>query len=512
MKFIFFKTIHTLSVISLFVFMTSCDFENYLGDLGNDTEDQDSFGKTIELLSDAEKIYYDIYLTSGESAAAEATIDYLNNNSEIEKAGISEDSTVFIFFKNGILGIILEESYRGQTLPKNWSNKNPLNKSGGESFIRSVGVLPFLTELPGTQLGPIKGNLQSAYVTIDNALRTLEEGAATVNAIKNTISQGPGILFWAGHGAYVPLNVAGTQWSCALMTGESYPSNEAAERIKNGYGDVLAGPNRHLVIIAHDGRHYMGILPEFIKAHGDFDKFEDMPVNHNKSLAYISCCYGYLGMSDAFTQAGIDSYFGWTHEVNDNFAKNFDRFMFEQMTDTCTAGEAYGLAGSRFGFIDPSSAGKCKMEMKGDTDLMIESYLKLEIDGSFMEAVTKTVAIDEEVVVGGYLGSLDASNAISYTLSWPAISREGTWNCVTDEDASIIITDMSTLKPFVVDHEYVGCSGTIKINRFEGNLISIEFSGTLGYWSENKSPYNDPPDQTRVISNGIFKYSGIIFD
>ena len=62
--------------------------------------------------------------------------------------------------------------------------------------------------------------------------------------------------------------------------------------------------------------------------------------------------------------------------------------------------------------------------------------------------------------------------------------------------------------PYIVQKDYQGVSGTIKVARYDEGVISGTFSGTLGQWPIGADPEKEPPSATVTISDGYFKYSG----
>jgi hypothetical protein len=469
---------------------------------------------SLEALAAAESIYIDIANTSGIDSACAAAARYLTDEPAVDSAGIEEDSTVWVEFANGMSGSIVETTWGkgGESLfylPR--SEAPARTQGGGEATPSCVILVPFSTELPGTNPGPITDWLDTCFGGPEPATEVYKDAAVDVDKVEEVLMSGTGMLIWAGHGFLRAPRMGSTDKVCVLMTGESYSeADRAAGVIKTKYGDQMSGSGRELTVVMHKGLFYMAIFPAFVTAHGNFDVLEGFGVNQCKSLAYISCCYSLRGMQEAFMGRGVDVYWGWTWAADDSFAGEMDREMFRQLTDTCTAGEATEVTRGSMGYNSPSyyRGRRARFYMAGDSAVMVRSRMDFDRDGSPLHGYSVGIAMASGfTTVNCFAGQPFQEPEYGVTVHFPGAGA-GSWNCLSAEDALIGIASLTSGKFYVVQKGYVGVDGTIEVDRYDDKILSGRFTGTLGWWAIGLDPEEDPPTETIEIQNGIFKHSG----
>jgi len=467
----------------------------------------------LSALSLAEADYYSQYVASDVDAACQAALERLNAHNSVELAGIAEDSTVWVFFKNGLLGSIIYES-RGPSARA--AGPAPVRISaGGEAAPANVIIAPFTQELPGTDPGPIPSWLDRARAADPvGPTEVVRDTQATVDRVKSIFQNGPGVLYWAGHGVLVPLDTSGPNSTvCALVTGEGYSDSAVAvDRIAVKYRDMVRPGARCLAVVRHRAfgvppRFHLAILPAFVTAYGNFDRYEGQPANLTKSLAYVSCCYSRIGMSQAFRDKGVDVYWGWDGAAVDDYAEQLDRLMFQLLTDTSTAGEATDSARRALGNSSPPFRGRrAGFWMDGDSLCMVRAQMRLAVDGAGLRGYKVAVIPGQTVSVA----ACSTSTTGGYTMVIVNVPGQspGTFDCAADDNAVISVTDMGTFVNFIVQKDYQGVSGEITVDRFDADRFVAHFSGTLGHWTSGRNPKQYPPDETMTVTNGLVKYTG----
>lgn len=470
---------------------------------------------SLTALASAESLYIDIANTSGIDSACAAAVRFLIEQPGVDSAGIEEDSTVWAEFTNGMSGSIVETTWGkdGESLFYLPRPETPVrSQGGGEATPSCVILVPFSTELPGTNPGPITNWLDTVFGGPSPATEVVKDAAVTVDKVKEVLRTGTGMLIWAGHGFLRNASLGSTDKVCALMTGESYSEAErAAGVIKTKYGDQFTLGSRVLTVVSHRGLWYLAILPGFVTAHGNFDVLEGFGVNQCKSLAYISCCYSLRGMREAFMGKGVDVYWGWTWAADDSFAGEMDREMFRLLTDTCTAGEATEATRGSMGYNSPSfyRGRRARFYMAGDSAVMVRARMDFDRDGSPQHGYSVAIMMTSGVTTVNCFASQPFQEPqYGVTVHFPG-AGPGSWNCNTDDDALIGVTAIASGKLYLVQKDYVGVNGTVEVDRYDDKVVSGRFSGKLGWWSIGQKPDEDPPSETMEIQNGIFKHAGL---
>lgn len=473
--------------------------------------DLDSITGSLEALEEAEQRYIDRLESEGLSSAARSAVEYFESQECSDTAGIAPDSSVWVFFRNGLLGTILVSSFDTTGASACARPEPPLAtvSAGGEVTPEAVLLSPFgaelvfgvefeVAELVDTCLGGSGGATQ---------MKQYYMSQVSVEKVKEVLLIGPGVLYWTGHGELIPPE-RGAQPCCGLLTGKSYSTRDMAEKLAGEYSGQVGPGGRELAVTRHGGKYYLTVMPAFVEKHANFDHLEGMGHNQCKGLVYICCCFsacqGNPALEQAFLAAGADVYCGYDWAVTVGFSSEKDLAFYQAATDTCTVGQAFAGAGNR---TDPKTlkGRNATYRMSGDTLLMVRAQMRMKRNGESFRGYSVGVTVHDVTSVSCFAGN-NLGNGI--TVNFPG-SGPGSWDCVAQDDAEIVWTDILAGKAYFVGKDLVGVSGTIEVPRYEADVISGTFSGTLGYWSTGRSPEEEPPDETISITDGIFKHTGV---
>jgi hypothetical protein len=478
---------------------------------------------SLQTLARAEEDYFQQYVTAGPGPACQAALQRLQAHESVLKAGVNSDSTVWVFFKNGLLASIMTESRQVDSALMRHSQPAPAQvriTAGGEAAPSNVIIAPFTQELPGTEPGSIPDWLDfcCAADPVPGA-DVIRDAAVTPGRVRTVMEDGPGVLLWSGHGALVPSDTISNAPSvCALLTGESYADSAAAvDAVVNRYAEMLRSGNRYLAIVRHrpawprtiPARYYLAILPAFVTAYGNFDRYEGQPANMTKSLVWIDCCHSWLGMREAFRGKGADVFWGWDWATADDFAHDVEQLTMHLLTDTATAGEAWEQARASLGSESPPWRGqRAKYLLDGDSLCMVRAQMRLDVDGVSFHGYKVAVVMGAQLTVTACSTGTSSEPHCQVTVNFPS-TGPGTWDCTVDQYALINFLDWETGRSYMVQSGYQGVTGTITITRCASDRVMGSFSGTLGRWtSSGHTPYHDPPDETIEITNGLIKFTG----
>ena len=272
---------------------------------------------------------YQIGMSNGLThlAAQNETIAWLLQQPEVAEAGVTDDDDVniYIIFKSGILGAVILSppgTKGGGISISNYSGA-PLNVVDKANAIaiktaeigddETISVPPLLLQ---NQV-PIKTQSYGPSQSDVNVFKTLSNyGAVIISAHGGTAKATDGSI------------------KEFFLTGEKYdPKNFQQHEV-----DL----RRHRLMHASiDGTSYYGVLPDFIKEYN-----KDFP----NSIIYVSSCRSARNktMSKAFLDAGAKTYFGYTENVDANYATIRGTQLFKDLTKiddftglVKTTGEAY---------------------------------------------------------------------------------------------------------------------------------------------------------------------------
>ena len=465
-------------------------------------------------LAAADSIYLALRDALGMPAAAEAALAHLQGYAGAETAGISPDSSVWVVFRNGLAACVFEPPLGVLAAKPPEPHTGTLRVAGGgEVVAKSVAVLPFTSEFGSASEEAAIGKLDTCFGGSKPATEVLRDAQVTVSAVQQVLISGPGVLFWSGHGALMPNSDFGGLMTC-LVLGENYPTAAMARQVIQNYNQRMGSNSRELVIVAHKGRHFLAITPSFVYLNAQFDYMEGLGVNADKSLAYICACFSAFQCEDpirqAFTSCGVDAYLGWDWAVSVGFAQEKQRDFFARATDTCSISQAFSVLGS---LTDPTAffGRSATLQRLGDADadVMIRAQMRFEHGGK-QHGYAVAVAVSGQTSVTCVAGDPLQESKYTVVVNFPG-SGPGLWNCTTDDDAEIVVTDIAAGRYYFVGKDLKGVSGTIAAERYDGSAVSGRFSGILGWWQPPHDPGSDPPDATFEVQNGVFKQTGMRF-
>jgi hypothetical protein len=460
----------------------------------------------LDGLLDADALYRQIRDDQGADAAGQAALALLDGYPAVAAGGIGSDGTVWVRFRNGLRAAIVVQERGPEPLAA--APQDP-GKGGGEAIGAAVVMTPFAHRWGEAGELAVAAMLDTCYgPSTSSRVTRYSDGQVTVQRLATVLASGPGVLLYSSHGALFPFD-ATTEWT-ALLTGESASSQAMAERLVDEYvaGATGLGIDWHVLVAVAHGTLHLAVTPAFVAAHAGFDGLEGVG-NGCKSLVYACCCNsGRLGcgLQDAFLGAGVDMYLGWSDTVKVGFAADAQRRFFRQATDTCTVAEAYDAMGA---VDDPGSPARLMLYRAPSMEpMMIRAQMRFQRDGQELRGTSAGVAVDDGVtMVSTFAGPAMQPPTCNLTVHFPGLGP-GSWNCLGQEDALIMAIDFATARVYVVQKDLVGVEGVIEASRYDENLISGTFSGTLGYWTEGQNPREDPPASTLSIQGGVFKHVG----
>jgi hypothetical protein len=480
---------------------------------GDDPEPDDFTTSGVAAALDAmlavDTLYHQVRADQGDAAAGQAAVASLEANPAVAASGISSDGTVWARFRHGLRVAIITQGRGVAPLARRAPEPD---KDGGEATGAAVVMTPFAHRWGSANEDAVAGMIDTCFGASTSS-RTVRysDGEVTIQRLSEVLSQGPGVLLYSSHGCLVPVD-ASTEWT-ALLTGQSASSVAMAQLMVDHYlaGATGVGLDWRVMAAVEHGTLYLAVTPAFIAAHASFDGLEGLN-NGCKSLVYACCCNsGRLGcgLQEAFINAGVDMYLGWSDTVSVGFAGDAQQRFFRQAIDTCTVDEAYNAMGS---LDDPGSPARLMLyQAPAMEPMMLRAQMQFTKDGTARRGYSVGVAVDDGVtMVSCVAGQAMQMPSWSVTVHMPGTGA-GTWDCVGQEDAMIMLLDFDSMQVYVVQQDQVGVDGTIEVSRNDGDLISGTFSGTLGHWVDGQDPEVDPPASTVSIEGGVFKHVGMRF-
>jgi hypothetical protein len=499
-----------LAAVAAFAFVTmmSCDETTTGGDWS--VFDVQTVTGSLDALDAADSIYIASMASQGAGAAAEAAVAYLEAHASVEAVRATRDSSVTVFFKNGLLGTVYQPDLgnRDSLGLAFLTPEQVRTAAGGEAIPSAVVLTPFARTWGKVAEDWVAGMLDTCFGGDTAATERFTNEQVTVDKVKEVLTAGPGVLLWSSHGALIFKDYVNWGDWVVLLTGEGYGSAAMAQRIINYYSDGAraSGGDRELVVATVDRVHYLAVTPKFVRNYGNFDYMEGMGHNATKSLVYACCCYSGMQsgeMPEAFWSVGVDVYMGWSESVKALFAAQRQVLFFRNATDTCTINQSYYGIGD---VTDPWKGAQL-LCYQGDS-MMIRSQMRFSKDGTALHGYSVGVAMASGVTTVNCFASQPMQlPEYGITVHFPGAST-GSFNCVAQDDAEIVVVSFSSGRAWHVRKDYKGVTGSIEVQRYDDYVVSGTFSGTLGYWSSH-NPTEYPPDETIEIQNGIFKHLGL---
>ena len=478
------------------------------GPVNYDKFEQRTLEANLAAIDSATSVYFTQLAAGDTSAAVQQARGVLLAQPGVEAVSVSPDSTIWAFFSSGLLaGTGVLRRALGAALEPAEPNSSVEASSGGEVGDFTHYVLPFDQELPCTRKAAdaIKG-IFKRHLGWDND-ETFTGAQVDLGLVLGLIKPGNSVLFWSGHGTIAPESVGGYNVS-SLILGKPYAQRQMAEATAKQYAGYLnPGPGQKAQVAIYEDsvhRFYHVVLPEFIRANGDFNGSESLPINQTRTIVYLSCCYsGCYGLALAFSDAGADVVYAYSDRVSDNWSCEKDTTVFKALSDTCLTQES-DYAGP---LSDPSTG--ARLMRFGDTLVTLRAICTVNRDGDTLRA---------SLVQGMRDGSGSGINAIlcpdgsdevaaNVMIGFPG-DQPGLFNCTSDENATIYWTDAGTGYTYTVMKNYVGVNGTISVDRCRSDAITGHFHGKLGWWDFGKDPEKEPPTDTIALRDGVFKFTG----
>ena len=443
----------------------------------------------------------------------------------VDTVEITPDSTVWAFFTSGLLAGMgdIRRDTTGDGIAASERQPNVRAQSGGEVSNIAHYVLPFNTELPGTQRAAdaLIGIFQRGLNWQNHEM--FQGSAVDLEMALNLIENGNSVIFWSGHGMLVPPDT-GSLWLPGLLLGKTYTLQAVANAAVAQYAGYLnpgPGQERQATVSKIVGKpgFYISILPGFIRAHGYFDASEATPgYNLCKTVVMLSCCYsaysqraaGAAGpLIQAFRDVGADVVCGYSWEVGDGFSCKKDTMFLDAMADTCLAREACQWIGDRIDPIPGRQGYHAQFQMFGDSLVMLQDVLQARKDGTFYKADWGVgVFQGESTVVAGTLHEWGGTDPVDFVdVEFPG-SSPGQFDLTTTDYASIAWSNYASGHFWYAQKGYKGVSGSIQIDSCDGGKVFGSFSGTLGRWDSDHDPTKDPPDEVINITEGKIKHTG----
>jgi hypothetical protein len=473
--------------------------------------EQRTIEANLAVVDSAATIYHAQFAAGNIDAAAAQAQAFLLTQPGVDTAMISPDSTVWAFFTSGLLAgtgdVRRDTTGSGAAGPE----REPTVRAsgGGETGEYTHYVLPHNTELPGTQKAAdaIRGIFERKLGWDDDKM--YKGGEVDLGLVLGLINPGTSVLFWSGHGTVVPESATALYGVSSLVLGKNYDTKKMAEATAKQYAGYLnpaPGQRRQVAVFEDEKTHkfYHVVMPEFIRANGDFDGAESLPINRTKTIVYLSCCYSSTyGLPSAFIDAGADVVYGYSREVSDGWSCSKDTAIFSALADTCMAKETYYVGESR----DPKTW--AELGRFGDSLVMLRALCRVKrgddtLRAQFVQAVRNSSGSGISALLYPEPSSDPAANVM---ISFPG-DQPGLFNCTADENATIYWTDAGTGRTYTVMKDFVGVNGTIDVGRCRSDVMTGHFSGKLGWWDFGKDPEKEPPTDTIGLRDGIFKFTG----
>lgn len=494
------------------------------GPVNYDKFEQRTIEANLAAIDSAQVLYHAQLAAGNIDAAAQQACAFLLTQPGVDTAEITPDSTVWAFFASGLLagtGDVRRDT-TGDGIAAPERQQNVRAQSGGEVFTIAHYVLPFNTELPGTQsaadalIGIFRDRLNW------QSHEMFQGSAVDLEMALNLIKNGNSVIFWSGHGMLVPPG-AGSAWVSGLVLGKSYTLQAVANAAVVQYAGYLnpgPGQERQATVFKFVGKpgFYISILPGFIRAHGYFDGTEAAPgYNLCKTVVMLSCCYsaystggaGSAGpLIQAFRDAGADVVCGYTWAVSDGFSCDKDTTFLAKMADTCLAYEAYAAIG---GYVDPHEyfGRHAEFGMYGDSMVMLQAVLQARKDGAlYQECSPVSVVQSASTMVLSMLHEEGGTDPVDYVnVQFPG-SSPGQFDVTATDSALITWSNIASEHVWYARKDFKGVSGSIQIDSCNGGNVLGSFSGTLGRWEPVHDPTKDPPDEVITITEGRIKHTG----
>jgi hypothetical protein len=472
---------------------------------------------------DSAGMVYDALLSVGDiNAACESARAYLLARPGVSRAGIAADSTVWAVFTSGLVaGCGPDADTMGVDSTGVEVSPDIRIQSGGEVGDFAHFIVPHASMIPASKWGAgCIGETLKVKLCGGKSDSVLDD-KVTLGAARGAINPGTAVLWWFGHGALVwfkdgELNTPG------ITLGELFPLPEIAGSVIRTWGNLMhAGPDaRHQVVVKRVGfgKYRLVILPEFVRANGQFDGNESQAANETKTIVSLGTCWGGYNADNpnsfiqAFRDVGADFVSGYDWAVTGPWAVENDIGVFSAMADTCFPKQALAYVGGEL--VDPVRHGPfhARYVWAGDTLVLLRTVFDAKRGGTlYRSCVGARAEMYTGQVTKFYVWERQdrSSDEAAYvTVQFPS-TTPGSFDLFTS-GAYVQWDDIVSGHTYSAQAGYVGTGGTFKVDACTDSLIVGHFFANLGWWDVGKNPYVDPPDDTFSLTDGVLKYSGKI--
>lgn len=278
--------------------------------------------------------------------AKQKMIEWLAEKSDIEKAGLSEDGTIWFEYKNGIMVGFLQDEEK--------ENKNIIQEYAEPDIYSSLKVTDLNKSIPSNKkaicLAPFStlnfndkaGKIREKILKLDGFSCDIDKGSdVTVEIMKGLYKYG--IVYMVTHGGII-----GGDPCLALnyiITDDFYDkyksefSGKKYGRLRFGYKNAVQEWMDENKIA---DKAYVMVAPSFISAYAN--------QSYPNSLIYVDACYSLANtnMAKAFTGAGAHTYCGYqtkTFALLTCDLTAFDNMIFKGMSvkNACNNTDCTGI-------------------------------------------------------------------------------------------------------------------------------------------------------------------------
>ncbi len=445
----------------------------------------ETWAHCLATLTRADSVYA-AHRGEGDSAAVTPTLDWFNNQSNVDTARQCIDWwTIDVLFNNSV-----RARYHTQN-PDSAGIQTSFNPPGLVSLAAPFDTIVLYDR--AYVLAPFdgQGQYRNAAQLVNDTLEhygwtvTLRfDSAVTVDSLQQWMIYDPGLFAVFSHGSASP------------DSGDTvvfWTSEPADPETLEYYGLISSG--EILIAQGRGGNAYYAITPRFIANHARFSY---------PGIVYVCACYNGQNrtMADAFLNAGAKAYLSFSGRVRFDHGFAVTRDLFNALADTSTVQQAYdNLPNARSCTLYTNSHAEymigpnftCNRHNTRDHLTPSAVYSTLHYEGQPIDAVT----------VNGTV-SPDGADTVA-VLNVLCDRSPGSHSLSSGHCLFAYITAPPT-KDFVAGYAFVGVSGQVTMSGCGpvDSCVAAGYSATLGWWSASKDPTEDPPDETMQVS-GHFK-------
>jgi hypothetical protein len=326
-----------------------------------ETITEQSYNETIELETEASNLFHESEQSLGTQEARRVTLEFLNHQAEVFDAGIAEDGSIWIAYKDGIDSFIsistpgtlgygyqaADAEVSGSALTSSMDYVTPENS-------KAILLWPFCSD-PTMQpvnttetLGDLMNDVGATLSNVGYEVTFVRDKNVTVNLLTSLYSYR--VVNFVTHGSVVLNEVV-------LMTGEECTFSSFCAHLPDllahrlARGTLFLGPNWY-------------IRPSFVTYYGG----QSYP--HSLVVAHACSSLANDSMADAFLEAGAYVYCGCSNTTNVNCAV-VDIDLFGHLAEDLTLQQAFAelaeegattcnRSGAEFDFY-PSDGGDFKL-------------------------------------------------------------------------------------------------------------------------------------------------------